>query len=485
MNSETRQKLKEKLNGRVSFEKADLMVYQSDIAGMPGIIMSCIDFAPEAAVVASSVQDVVSTLKIAAETNTPVTPRGQGSSGYGGSIPTKSGILLDLTTMDRILNVDESKLIVDVEPGVIWNNLSHELLKKGMDNKIYPTSAPSSTVAGWLAQGGQGIGSLKYGSIRDVVEEVDVVGLDGNVNTYKGDDADLYESTCGIIGVITRVRLACRKAEGIRPFSVTLPNANAVQKFVLKTKKELDPYTLILHSPGYVQMRKESGSDEPIPEGAYLVIVGVEESSADPAKMGIAAEECGGYLQADHIAQSEWDMRCYPMRIKKLGPDLVVSEFYLPEDRFADAWNEIERDLSADLVGMEAVAVSGNRIAVLTYILDNAEEFLYHLRVSKSVRAIQIAKRFGGSIYSAGLWFAISSKDVLGDEKYDRVMKIKKEIDSGNLLNPGKITAPKVKWLPFIDVCTFMTIGSQIVLPLGKILTYKRPKIKSMEKINE
>ena len=173
------------------------------------------------------------------------------------------------------------------------------------------------------------------------------------------------------------------------------------------------------------------------------------------------------------------------MRIKKLGPDLVVSEFYLPEDRFADAWNEIERDLSADLVGMEAVAVSGNRIAVLTYILDNAEEFLYHLRVSKSVRAIQIAKRFGGSIYSAGLWFAISSKDVLGDEKYDRVMKIKKEIDSGNLLNPGKITAPKVKWLPFIDVCTFMTIGSQIVLPLGKILTYKRPKIKSMEKINE
>ncbi|MEE8484904.1 MAG: FAD-binding oxidoreductase [Nitrospinota bacterium] len=478
MNQAVRKELKGRLKERVSFDKADLMVYSYDIGQMPKIIMSTIDPTPEAVVVAGSVEDVKATLEISAKHGIPVTPRGQGSSGYGGAIPTKGGILLDMSVMKEILKIDEDNMAVDVEPGVVWNELSHELLKHGMDNKVYPTSGQSSTVGGWLPQGGIGIGSMKYGSIRDVVTEIDVVGLDGKLNTWSGDDVSRFDQTCGILGIITRLRLSCRKDVGIRPYAVALPDEDSLQKFTIKARIELDPYTMILHSPDYVQMQKDAGSDEPVPEGKFLAIVGIEGDKPGRAAVDAVAKESGGSLLEGHVAEAEWKDRFYPMRIKKIGPDMVVSEFYLPDEKLAKVWRLMKKDLPNDTLGMEAVVADKGRIAVLVYIPDNSEEFLYHIRVSKSIRLLRVALANGGSIYSAGLWFASSARQVLGADKYDKVLGFKREVDSRWLINPGKIVPPSVKWLPVMNVCTFMTTGSYVVMPLGKMLTYKRSTIK-------
>jgi len=52
---------------------------------------------------------------------------------------------------------------VTVEPGLSWEQLDRELKKEGLTLRLYPTSYPSSTPGGWLAQGGAGIGSYEYG----------------------------------------------------------------------------------------------------------------------------------------------------------------------------------------------------------------------------------------------------------------------------------------------------------------------------------
>ncbi len=481
MDQRARELLEKKLMEKVSFDSEILSAYDHDIAEMPSLVMSLIDNVPEAVVIARSAEDVRETLVTAGKFRIPVTPRGQASSGYGGAIPTRKGILLDLAEMTRIICVDEENQTVDVEPGVVWKQLSHELHKIGLDNCIVPTSAPSSTVGGWFAMGGVGLGSLLYGSILDVVLEIDVVGLDGQLKTLSGEDLAQHYQTCGILGVITRLRLQCRKAEDMRPHAVALPDADAVEGFAMATCDELRPYTVILHSPGYVRMRKDMGEEELVPEDSFLAIVVFSGGSANGARLTEIAARHEGVILDEAVAKHLWEDRFYPMRIKKLGPSLLVSEFYLRVENFRKVWKEIEEDLSKELLGMEALIVHDKKMAVLVYMLDDANRFLYQLRMAKALRPIRIAERYGGSIYTAGLWFASSSRRIFGEEKYNALMEEKRRIDPAGLLNPGKIISPKMKFLPFVNVSSLIDLSSRIVSPLSKALVFKRSSGERMD----
>ncbi len=473
--------LEKKLAEKVSFDAEILATYDHDIGEIPSLVMSLIDNVPEAVVIARSAQDVKETLAVAGEFRIPVTPRGQASSGYGGAIPTRMGILLDLVEMNRIIKVDKGDMTVDVEPGVIWKQLSHELNKVGLDNCIVPTSAPSSTVGGWFAMGGVGLGSLQYGSIRDVVLAIDVIGLDGQLRTFSGDDLVLHYQACGILGVITRLRLRCRKLEEQRPYAIALPDADAVEGFVMAVCDDLHPYTVILHSPGYVEMKKDMGEEESVPKGSFLAIVVLSGSGVDESALTNITSRFSGVILDEAVAKHSWDDRFYPMRIKKLGPSVLVSEFFLPAENFRKTWKGIEDDLSRELLGMEAVVIHEGRMAVLVYILDDANRFLYQLRMAKALRPIRVAERYGGSVYTAGLWFASSSRKIFGQEKLDALLREKRRTDPGGLLNPGKIFSPKVKLLPFVKVGSLIDLASSITSPLSKALVYRRSARERMD----
>jgi FAD/FMN-containing dehydrogenase len=83
-----------------------------------------------------------------------LTPRGKASSGYGGVIPVKNGVVVDFYFMKDILRVDRDALTVTVQPGITWEQLDRELKKQGLTLRLYPTSYPSSSVGGWLARAG-------------------------------------------------------------------------------------------------------------------------------------------------------------------------------------------------------------------------------------------------------------------------------------------------------------------------------------------
>jgi FAD/FMN-containing dehydrogenase len=359
MEQKARNRLKESLGDKVSFDKQILASYDHDIGEMPALVMSMVNNTPEAVVAAGTVDDVRRTLVTATESEVPVTPRGQASSGYGGAIPTRGGIVLDMTGMNRVITMDRKNLTVDVEPGVVWDELSRELNKADMDNCIVPTSAPSSTAGGWFAMGGVGLGSLAYGSIREVVQEIDVVAPDGEIKTLSGEEMDLHYQTCGILGIVTRLRLACRAAEEMRPFAVAFPDAAAVQEFCRAACIELTPNAISIHSPGYVGMRKEMGEDETVPEGSFLVISAIPAGSADEEAFKKVALAHGGEVLVDEIAHHSWNDRFYPMRIKKLGPSVLVGEFYLPLDNLSSVVEEIQADLKKDLLGMEIFVLKG------------------------------------------------------------------------------------------------------------------------------
>jgi len=133
-------------------------------------------------------REVLEVLRIAKEEGATVVPRGAGTSGYGGVLPVKDiallrisrrkTIMVDFTRMDDFV-IDEENQIVECSPGAVWWEIEKKLNKKDLTLRVYPTSAPSSTVAGWIAQGGYGVGSLKYGGIADNVEKLRIADFSG------------------------------------------------------------------------------------------------------------------------------------------------------------------------------------------------------------------------------------------------------------------------------------------------------------------
>lgn len=480
MNEIAQERLKVALGDSVSFDTQICTAYDHDLGEIPGLLMAQIDSVPRAVAVPRSVEDVARTLVIAGQTGIPVTPRGQASSGFGGAIPTRGGIVLDLSQMNRVIGVNAQSMTVDVEPGVVWKDLSFELNRHGMDNCICPTSAPSATVGGWFSMGGVGIGSLRFGSIADVVQEIDVVGLDGQPRTYSGQAMNPFYQTCGTLGIITRLCLKCRQAEVMRPFAVLLSDAGAVQQFLKVATQNLKPDTIMLHSDGYAAMRKAAGGGHSIPRGHFLAIVAIPEKDADDARIAALVKGVRGELLPDELAREEWEDRFYPMRIKKVGPTVLVSEFYLPQEHFAAVCEKVATDLKRDLVGMEALAVGDGKLAILLYLPDCSRNLLYPVRMAKAVRPLRIAQRYEGRPYTAGLWFAAESKEVLGEQKYRNYLAVKKNLDPKGLLNPGKIVAPRMRWMPWMSLGTAVQLGSALASPLARFLSYRSHKLDSL-----
>jgi len=249
------QELREALGAAVSFDPQIRRAYDHDLAEMPALLMAMIQPVPEVVVAARSVREVALALAIAGRHGIPVTPRAQATSGYGGAVPCKGGMVLDVSGLNRVLAIHVEEATVDVEPGVVWEALSRTLAKAGLDNRVCPTSAPASTVGGWFAMGGVGIGSLRHGSIRDNVLEIDVAGLDGRVTTYAGAQLEPFHQACGTLGVITRLRLACRQAEVMRPIALWLPSAEQAAQCLARAESELPVYSACLQSSGYCAMR--------------------------------------------------------------------------------------------------------------------------------------------------------------------------------------------------------------------------------------
>jgi cytokinin dehydrogenase len=161
----------------------------------------------------ASQKDIVELVAFCRENKLHLSNRGSAHSQSQLAI-NQDGVLVDMTTMNRILGVDEKNLTVDVEPGVVWRDLTHHLKRFNLVPPVL-TNNLGVTVGGTLSMAGIGVASFKYGSQGDNVVEMDVVTGDGKVTTCSPEkNDDLFWGVIaglGTIGVITRARLALRR----------------------------------------------------------------------------------------------------------------------------------------------------------------------------------------------------------------------------------------------------------------------------------
>ena len=108
-------------------------------------------------------------------------PRGAGTGLTGGAVPLMGGIVFDLKSMNRIIEICPEDFVATVEPGVVTKDLQDEIAKFDLFYPPDPSSAAFSTIGGNVAECAGGITGLKYGVTRDYILALEIVLPDGSV----------------------------------------------------------------------------------------------------------------------------------------------------------------------------------------------------------------------------------------------------------------------------------------------------------------
>ncbi|CAM5697465.1 FAD-binding protein OS=Streptomyces alboniger OX=132473 GN=CP975_13165 PE=4 SV=1 [Streptomyces alboniger] len=229
---------------------------------------------PLAALRARSTAEVRNAVRACAALAVPVVTRGAGTGLSGGANAVDGCLVLDLSRMDRVLEIDEENLLAVVQPGVVNNDLKAAVAEHGLWYPPDPASAPWSTIGGNVATNAGGLCCLKYGVTRDYVLGLEAVvgGPAGEYGTAvrlgrrttKGvsgyDLTSLFVGSEGTLGVITEVTLRLRPAPVEQPHTVVGAFDSLVdagRAVALCTRRGLQPAALELLDRACVEAVEE------------------------------------------------------------------------------------------------------------------------------------------------------------------------------------------------------------------------------------
>jgi FAD/FMN-containing dehydrogenase/Fe-S oxidoreductase len=165
--------LRDAVAGEVRFDEYSQVLYATD-----GSIYQA---RPAGVVLPKSVEDVQAVVRVAADHDVPILPRGAGSSLAGQSVGSGC-VVLDFTKhMDEIRAVDPDDRRARVEPGVVQDDLDDRLAEHGLKFAPDPASSNRATVGGGIGNNSTGAHSVRYGITDAYTEELDVVLADGSL----------------------------------------------------------------------------------------------------------------------------------------------------------------------------------------------------------------------------------------------------------------------------------------------------------------
>ena len=448
--------LEQEFGERVSFRKTERKLYGHDIASLPGMIKPLVgNTIPDAVVQPASEEELIGLAKWASARNIPLTPRGRATSGYGGVLPVKQGLVVDFYRLKDVLRIDREEMTATVQPGLVWEKLDRELAKHELTLRLYPSSYPAASVGGWLAQGGAGIGSFEYGWFKDNVVSARAVMPDGQVRVFSGADLDLISEAGGVTGLISEVTIRVQPKEELEIVAVGSPDAASLQTLVEAIFNEKLPvWSVLFINPLMAELKNLAPRQEhlghPVGERVLLpkmfittVAFRAVDRTAVMDKLPEQIKRCRAERLPDHIAKHEWENRFKIMAIKRLGPSLVPAEVVVPLSSLGKVMAELEHTVKQPLVkeGIVTRNEAGGEpeVVILGFIPSDQRKFRYNFVFSLTLSVMKIAEKHGGRAYSTGLYYSSKAQQVLGKAKAARIAAFKREIDPKDILNPGKV----------------------------------------------
>jgi D-lactate dehydrogenase (cytochrome) len=419
----------------------------------------------------ASVAQVAEILKLAGETETPIVPQGGNTGLVGGQTPLNNEIVLSLTRLDRIREVDPTSNTITCEAGV---TLQRTREAAAAVDRLYPQLLPSEgtcTIGGNLSTNAGGTAALAYGIARSHVLGIEVVLADGRIlhdlNKLKKDNTgydlkNLFIGAEGTLGVITAavLRLAPRP-RSVETAFVGVPSPEAALALLTITAENagggVTSYELMPREGMEIVLHHADGCRDPLaaPHPWYVLIElssqsksGLREVIEDVLAQG---SERGLVVDAT-IAES----------LERVKAFWRIREMFGEAQRHAGG--SIKHDVSVPVATVPAFLKDAHA-AVIALIPDarplpfgHLGDGNIHYNVSQPIGAdkadflkrwdemnaavFAVVKKYGGSI-SAEHGIGVLKRDLLPSVKdpvaLDLMRSLKRMLDPKGILNPGKV----------------------------------------------
>jgi len=450
---------------RLTDDVYERILYSHDLAPVPPEALMLFKTLPEAIVRPKETTEILELVEYSRKKKIPLIPRGAATWAYGGATPVKGGIVLDLTGMNKIIAIDKERMTVTVEAGISWKRLLEELEKEGFTLSVYPTSAPSATVGGWICTGGLGVGSLKYGHLKEHVKELEVVTPTGEITSVSRQTSqetdyklDWFFGSEGTLGVITKATLRIRtKPEEVSPHAVCFDEAKQMHNAILRTlKAPVKPYFIQFADGDYLDIKRSLNFFAPEADAnAIFVFEGTKKSvEREKEHLHKVIKETDGTELDPEKANKEWEERFYPMRIKRAGPTLLAGDALVPLTKLYGIFNELWqlKEKLGLIMGIEGSVVSEDSAIIRPMFLADERKRLKFLTMMPAIMEItELALKEGGKPYGGfGIWNSFYLHKVYNNSEIIEMRQRKKKLDPNNKMNPGKLYGVKTRFgLPF------------------------------------
>lgn len=318
---------------------------------------------PDIVVFPRKLEDVQAVIETANQMGLPVIPRGSGTGLSGGSVPVTGGMVVCLTRMNRILEMDEENLAATAEAGVITLDIFKAAAAKGLFYPPDPGSQMISTLGGNVAENAGGLRGLKYGVTRNYVMALAGIMSDGTyfrtggkcVKDVAGYSVrDLLVGSEGTLGIITEVTVRLipppkTKQTFLAYFRDIRAAGEAVSRIIaaqiIPATLEIMDHTTINCVEDYAKIGlpremaallliEVDGHPATVEEEAQGVLRVLEAVKAAEIHQARTPEEANKLSAARRTALSS---------VARVSPSTILEDATVPRSHLAETFGEIER----------------------------------------------------------------------------------------------------------------------------------------------
>jgi len=415
---------------------------------------------PDAVAFPANVDEVSAVIKACSAAGCPVVPFGIGTSLEGHVVPLHGGVSVDLSRMDRILEIDERNLLAVVEPGVTRNQLNEALRATGLMFTVDPGA--DATIGGMASTRASGTNAVRYGTMRENVLALQVVLPDGQVietgtrarkSSAGYDLTHLFVGSEGTLGIITRLTVRLfGQPESILAATCAFDNVDGAVDAVMEAMQVGLPMARI-EFLDEVQMRGMNiyNPDMKLPETPHLFLEfhGSETGTAEQVEIfsAIAAEHGGGDLAWATRTEDRnrlWKARhdaYYAAKALVPGAEGYVTDCCVPISSLAEAIRRAREEI--DRSGLVAPILGhvgdGNFHLVILIRPDVPTDLERAHALAETLNLMSI--ELGGTM-TGEHGIGVGKKKYMQAEHgdaYALMGVIKRAVDPANIMNPGKM----------------------------------------------
>jgi len=433
----------------------ELLVYECD--GLPQH-----KYRPRAVVFPSSTEETSAVMRLLARAGIPFTPRGAGTGLSGGALSLNQGVVIELARLRRILKIDETNRIAVVQPGVVNSHVSRAVAHLGLHYVPDPSSQPTCTIGGNIAENAGGIHCLKYGTTTDHVLGVRVVLAGGEVVDLGGGGTEkpgydllgAFVGSEGTFGIATEATLRLVPIPpAIRTMLAEFAEVNDASHAVSAIiAAGVMPAALEMMDHEIIRAVEASvfAAGLPLDAGAALLIEldGIEVGIDDEAErvksicLQYGARDCR-LARDENERKKLWAARKGAFgAIGRIAPDSMIQDAVVPRSRLPEVLDGVFRIAAKYHLRIANVfhAGDGNLHPLICFDSRSVDEVRNVKEAGREL--METCVRAGGSItgeHGVGFDKRELLSLIFSEADMETMLQVRTAFDPTGLCNPGKI----------------------------------------------